>query len=509
MTRELTIEEIERLVQAFGIAAEIARNAGIDAVELHAHAGHLLDQFQTALWNKRKDKYGGNLEGRLRFAMEIIGAIKKAAGNDFPVIYRFGLTHYYEGGRDVEEGLEITRRLEAAGIDAFHIDAGCHEVRYWGTPPTTQVPGCSVHLAQEVKKVVKVPVISVGKLGYAELAEEVLQEEKADFIALGRALLADPEWPNKVREKRLEDIRPCIGCYEGCLERVNEKKYISCAVNPTTGMEREFALKPAEKRKSVLVVGGGPAGMEAARIAALRGHRVALWEKSGTLGGSLTPASVPSFKQDYKSFIKYLSHQMKDLGIAIEFGKEATLELIQQMKPEVLFMATGATPIIPQIPGVERSNVVTAVQILLGDKKVGNSGVLIRGGLVGCETALYLAQQGKKITIVEILAKIANDMFISNKMHLLKLLKDAETKILTETQVLEIAENGVWVVNKPGNRSLIQADTVVLATGLEAEKGGWETLKKDIPEVYFLGDCVQPRKILSAIWEGFRKARLI
>lgn len=249
--------------------------------------------------------------------------------------------------------------------------------------------------------------------------------------------------------------------------------------------------------------------MEAARVAALRGHRVTLWEKSDTLGGNLIPASVPSFKQDYKSFIKYLSHQMKNLGIAIELGKEATLDSIQENKPEVLFIATGTTAIIPQIPGVEKGNVVTAVDILLGNKKAGKLVVLIGGGLVGSETALYLAQQGKKITVVEILDRIAGDMFISNQMHILKLLTDAETKILTETQVLEIADNGVWVVNKRGVRSWIQADTAVLATGLKAERGDWETLKNNIPEVYFLGDCVQPRKILSAIWEGFRNARLI
>ncbi len=243
-TRELTIEEIERLVQAFGFAAEIVSTAGIDAIELHGHEGYLFDQFQTALWNKRTDRYGGDLEGRLRFVLEVIEAIRRGAGVDFPIIYRFGLTHYLEGGREVEEGLEIARRLEAAGVDALEVDAGCYETHYWPHPTPYQPPGCMVDLAEMVKKVVNVPVIAVGKLGYPELAERVLQEGKDYFIRLGRALLADPEWSNKVREGRLEDICPCIGDGEGCTGRLLAGKYISCAVNPAMGMERDFAIKP-------------------------------------------------------------------------------------------------------------------------------------------------------------------------------------------------------------------------------------------------------------------------
>ncbi len=225
IARELSVEEIERLVQSFGIAAEMLLHAGIDAIEIHAHGGYLLDQFQTALWNKRTDRYGGDLEGRLRFAREIIEAIKKAAGRDFPVIYRFGLTHFLEGGREVEEGLEITRRLETAGVDAFHIDAGCYETRYWSAPPPTQPPGCMVDLAHQVKKEVKVPVIAVGRLGYPELAERVLQEGKADFIALGRALLADPDWPNKVRDGKVRRDLPLHRVLRRLLESDSEKTY--------------------------------------------------------------------------------------------------------------------------------------------------------------------------------------------------------------------------------------------------------------------------------------------
>jgi len=509
MTRELSTEEVERLVHAFEFSAEILRLAGIDAVELHGHEGYLFDQFMTALWNKRTDKYGGDLEGRLRFPVEVIEAIKRGAGADFPVIFRFGLKHYIDGGREIEEGLEIARRLEAAGADALEVDAGCYETWYWAHPPTTLPPGCMVDMAQMAKRVVKVPVIAVGKLGYPELAERVLQEGKADFICLGRALLADPEWPNKVKKGRLEDIRPCIGCHEGCLKRVFDVKYLSCAVNPATGMEREFTIKPAEKKKSVLVVGGGASGMEAARVTALRGHKVTLWEKGDALGGNLIPASVPDFKQDYRRLINFLSTQIKKLDVTIELAKEATAELILEMKPDVVFIATGSTSIVPEIPGVGKKMVVTAVDLLLGKQEARKSVVVVGGGLIGCETALYLAQKGKKLTIIEMLDGVMLDMYSANRMHLLKLLADADVNILTETKCLEIRDNGITIADKYGKRSTLEADTVVLAVGLKSNDGLLEALKDKIHEVYAIGDCVEPRKVINAIWEGFRTARLV
>jgi 2-enoate reductase len=509
IARELTTAEVERLVEAFALAAVTLDTAGIDGIELHAHDGYLLDQFQTTLWNQRKDRYGGDIDGRLQFSKEIISAIRKAVNRDFPIIYRFGLTHYFDGGREIEEGLEIVQRLERVGVDAFHIDAGCYETRYWAIPPPTQPPGCMVNLAEMVKKIVKVPVIAVGKLGDPGLAEMVLQEGKADFIALGRPLLADPDWANKVREEIREDIRPCIGCYEGCLIRIYKKKYISCAVNPQTGMEREFAIEPAEKKKNVLVLGGGPGGMEAARVAALRGHSVTLWEKSKALGGHLVPASVPDFKRDFKSLIHYQSAQIKNLGVAIELNKEATPKQILEMEPEVLFVATGATPMIPEIPGVRKEKVVTAIDVLWGKKDVENTVVVIGGGLVGCETALYLAQKGKNVSIVEILDNILGDVFIAIQMHLQELLANAGAKIFTETNVLEIREEGLLVADKKGGKRLVAGDTIVLATGMKHQENLFEDLECHIPEVYFIGDRVEPRKVLNAIWEGFRLARLV
>ena len=506
--RALTREEVERLVEAFGIAAGLLKTAGVDAVDLHGHEGYLFDQFMTPLWNQRTDKYGGDFEGRLRFTLEVIRAIKRAAGADFPVIYRYGLTHYLPGGRGIEEGLEIARRLEAAGVDALDVDAGCYETWYWAHPPTTQPEGCMVDLAAKLKEAVKIPVIAVGKLGNPVLAESVLAEGKADFIMLGRPLLADPEWPNKVRERREEDIRPCIGDQE-CLKRIFERKYLSCSVNPVTGKEREFSLVPAEVKKKVLVVGGGPAGMEAARVAALRGHQVTLWEKEKALGGSLIPGSVPDFKGEYKRLLDYLATQIRKLGVTLELGKEATPERIKAMRPDVVFIATGGTPILPNIPGIQNRNVVTAVDLLLGKGEAGESVVILGGGLVGSETALHLARKGKKVTLVEMLDRIASTMFSANRAHLLHLLEESGVKSYTHTAATEITAEGMIVRGRDGKEILLKADTIVIAAGFESRQGHWESLRDTVPEVYPIGDYAKPQVVQNAIWEGFRIARLV
>ncbi|MDD5126690.1 MAG: FAD-dependent oxidoreductase [Dehalococcoidales bacterium] len=508
-TRELAIGEIERLIKSFQFAAELLAAAGADAIELHGHEGYLFDEFMTSLWNKRTDKYGGDLNGRLRFPIEVIESIRKGAGQNFPVIFRYGLSHYIEGGRTIEEGLEIARRMENAGADAFDIDAGGYDNWYIAHPPTTMPPGNMVPLAEMVKKTVKAPVMAVGKLGYPDLAESVLQEGKADFIILGRALIADPDWPNKVKQGNIEDICPCIGDHE-CLRRTAiYRKSIGCAVNAAAGREREFTITPAEKKKSVLVIGGGPAGMEAARVAALRGHRVMLWEKEEVLGGNLIPASVPDFKKDYRSLIEYLKTQVAKLGVTVQTGKKATVTAVRQVKPDVVFIATGTTPIMPRIPGIERNNVCHAIDLLMGKKSVGQNVAVIGGNMVGCEAALYLAQQGKKVTVVEALDSIARDMVMANRMHIEKLFSDNKVDIKTNSCLNEITADGIVIADPAGKNRNLKTDSVVIAVGLQSCDELSAALQDKIPEVYAIGDCVQPRKVVDAIWEGFRKARLI
>ena len=511
MTRELTTKEVERLAGSFRNAARIVREAGIDAVELHGHEGYLMDQFMTSLWNKRTDKYGGDLEGRLRFVLEIIEGIKDAAGRNFPVIFRYAVKHYIEGGREVEESLAIARRLEKAGVDALHVDAGCYDDWYWPHPPSYQPPGCMVDMAEAVKKVVKIPVITVGRLGYPELAESVLREGKADFVALGRPLLADPDWPLKAREGRLEDIRPCIGDQDGCLGAALRKgSHLSCAVNPACGNEKALTIERAGKPKTVLVAGGGVAGMEAARVAALRGHKVTLCEKGDSLGGHLIAASKPPFKQDLRWLNDYYQAQLRKLGIDVRLGKEVTAKVAEEIKPDVIIVATGSTPVIPKVPGIEKDRVITAIDLLLGKKQAGNTVVVVGGGLVGCETAVYLSQQGKRVTLVEMLDRIIPDVFEANRQYLFKMLAENGVSVLTDSSLGRVTDDGAIIVNRRRRyQADLKVDTVVLAVGLRPEVTLAKALEGTGTEVYTIGDCHEPRKILDAVWDAFYTVRQI
>jgi len=508
----LTTGEVEQLIEDCELSAKIMSAAGVDLIEIHTHAGYLVDQFLTSLWNKRTDRYGGDLNGRFRFSLDLINAIRRGAGADFPISYRYSLAHFIDGGRTIEEGLEIARLLEKAKVDIIGIDAGSPGAGNWAHPPTTMAPGCLVPFAEMVKKVVKTPVSVVGKLGYPALAESVLEEGKADFIALARPLLADPDWPNKVKEGRPEDITPCVACHQGCLKRVYEGKHVSCTVNPACGRERESVITPAEKKKSVLVIGGGPAGMEAARVSALRGHEVTIVEKGYALGGNLIPASIPAFKQDYKAFLDYLTTQIKKLGVTTKLGTEAMPELVQKMNPDVVFIATGAKHRIPDIPGISKGikngKVVTASDVLLGKKEAGKSVAIIGAGLVGCELALYLAQQGKKVTAVECLTAM-RDVYGANALDLQEKLNSVTVKILENTDVLEITKQGVTIADKRGKKSTIEADTIILAAGLELNRELVEALQGVLPEVYAIGDCAESGKVLDAMQDGFHTARVI
>jgi len=509
VTRPMTIGEIQKLVGSFAASVAMAKMAGVDAVEIHGYGGYLLDQFQTALWNKRTDEYGGDLDGRLRFSMEIIGASRAVAGPDFPLIYKFTPDHLMEGGRKLEEGLEVVKRLEEAGVDALHIVGGCYEVWHKAQPSMYEPPASHVNLAAAVKNVVKIPVITDGKLGRPDVAEKVIAEGKADFIALGRPLLADPEWANKAKEGRVEDIRPCIVDSE-CIHRGYEMKYLSCAINPTCAMEREYILKPAQKRKHVLVIGGGPGGLEAARVAAIRGHQVTLWEKESKLGGNLLPASVPEFKRDIRPLIDYFSIQIKKLDVKVELNKKATPDLVQKLKPEVVIIAAGAGPLIPQIPGIKGDNVFSAVDVLLGKKNPGTSVIVAGGGLVGCETAAYLAGKGKKVTIVEMMGKLipAGGLSVNSMMGLMNLVNECGVKVLTGTRLLEVTATGV-VIESNGSKEEQKASSVILALGFKSENVLLDELEGKVPELFAIGDYAKPRNILNAIWEGFHASRII
>jgi 2-enoate reductase len=520
-TKALTIKEVEELVRAMGTAAGMLKDLGIDGVELHGHEGYLLDEFTTSIWNKRKDKYGGDLKERLTFPMEIVNAIKDKAGRDFPVIYRFGLKHYMkdlhsgalkgedyvEAGRNIKEGLEMAKLLEKAGVDALHVDAGCYESYYWPHPPIYQEYGCMVDMAEMVKNVVKIPVIAVGKLDIPELAEMVLKEGKADIVALGRALLADPHWPKKVRERKIEDIRPCIGCHDGCLGREDQRKPLSCATNPATGRERLYEIVSSSKPRKVLIAGGGIAGMEAARVAAIKGDDVTLFEKSEILGGHLIAASVPDFKQSVKRLLDWYRSQLIGLRVEVKLNTEVTPELVKNERPEKVVVATGSTPIISSIPGIEKRLLNTAIDLLLGKRRAGNTIVMIGGGLIGCETGLWLARQGKRVIIVEMLPEVTMGIYHANSTMLLDMLALNKVEIMTNTTLEEIKEQEVIVIDKSFKKTIIKCDTVALALGLEPRRELYESLMGEFAELYAIGDCKKPGKMLNAIWDGYNIGR--
>ncbi len=388
-----------------------------------------------------------------------------------------------------------------------HVDAGCYESQYWPHPPMYQPHGCTIDLISMVKKVVSIPIIAVGKLDIPELAEKVLEEGKADIIALGRGLLADPYWPQKVREERTDDIRPCIGCHEGCMMRSSVSESLgrpfTCSVNPVCARERLFQISRTDKAKNILIVGGGAAGMECARVSTLRGHKITLCEKSGRLGGHLIEASTPEFKEDVRRLLEWYEGQLRKLNINTRLNTMVTPEFAKKEKWDAVVVATGSTHLIPAILGVDGKNVVTCGDLFLGNKKAGDNVVIIGGGSEGCETAVWLAKQGKHVTVVEILPQVATDLWESNHMMLLEMLEENGVKILTNTSVQEVDDGCVVTVDKNFQRNLMKCDTVALATGLKPRKDLYEALSTEFAELYLIGDCKEPHKIHQAIWDGF------
>ena len=522
--RELSVAEVEKLVAAFGRAAGILAKAGIDGVDLHGHEGYLFDQFASAAWNKRTDKYGGDLQGRLRLATEVLQEIKRSAGSDFIVQYRFGLKHFMKGpdqaalpgeefveaGRDVPEGLAMAKMLEEAGYDSLHVDAGCYDSWYWAHPPTYHADACLADMAAQVKKVVNIPVIAVGKLDDPVLAEQILDEGKADMVALGRALLSDAQWVRKVREKRVEEIRPCIGCFEGCMKRLYGGKPLSCAVNPETGRERLYALQRAPKAKKVVIAGGGVAGLEAARVAALRGHKVILYEKGRQLGGSLIPGSVPAFKESHKRLLDWYCAQVRTGDVEINMECPADSELIQSQEANVVIAATGARPYLPELPGMDHDKVATASQVLMGQKSVGPQAVVVGGGLVACETALWLAQKGIKTTIVVRRPELMTGrrtVFHATRKMLLDLLAFHKVQVMAGTQLTGVNHDGLKALNASGKEITVAADTVVMALGWVPDQGLYRSLLGTDLEIYQIGDARQVRNIMGAVWDAYEVAR--
>jgi 2,4-dienoyl-CoA reductase-like NADH-dependent reductase (Old Yellow Enzyme family)/thioredoxin reductase len=507
--RVLTIGEIQDLIESYGQAAQRAREAGFDGVEILVGGGYLLNRFLSPISNHREDEYGGTLENRMRILLETVQRVKERAGRDFPVGVRLNTDEQMTGGHTIRESKIVARALEAAGVDLINVYTGWHESPVPTVAPSLP-PGAFAHLAEGIKGSVRIPVITANRINSPETAERLLSGGKADLIGMARALIADPELPNKAREGRVDEIIPCIAC-SNCLSEIvatykfwGKRAATFCTVNPGTGREGESVPRP-EKRKKVVVIGGGPAGMEAAITAATRGHEVTLYEKGERTGGWLLVGCLPPHKSEIKALSDSLDARTAKAGVRLLLRTEATPERVETEKPDVLILALGARPLIPDIPGATGSSVVAAEDILAGQKEVSGSVIIIGGGLVGCETAEFLA--GRKgitrVTVVEMLERMAGSISPTYRPFFLARLKTSGIQMRTGTIVEKISATGVKVRHE-GSPDFIAGDAVVLAVGLKAENVLLDRFRGKAPEVYLIGDCVKPRTIKEAIEEGFR-----
>lgn len=499
----LTVEEIGELAAAFAAAARRAKEAGYDAVELHGAHGYLIHQFLSANTNKRTDRYGGSLRGRCRFMTEVIAAARAAVGPDYPLLVRLSIVDYAPGGLTLSDSRVIARMAQEAGVDAIDCSNGTTEANYAIIPPVEAPRALYVDNAAAIKAVVDVPVIAVGRINEPGLADSVLAAGKADFVAMMRASIADPDLPNKAREGREEEIAHCIGCLQGCLGQNRRLEPFTCMVRPLTGHAHEEEILPAARAKKVLVIGGGVAGCEAAIYAAMRGHRVTLCEKTGRLGGRWIAAAIPPGKTEYNSFLVWQQTMLDKYGVEIKLNCAVTAAQAEQWKPDAIILAAGCADAVPPIPGVDGPQVVKAEDVLLERCETGKRVVVIGGGLVGAETANYLAQTRKRqVSIVEMLPNIVADGEPSPTLFLKRDLEECRVGIYTGAKVTGIGADCVRLTQEDRELTL-PADTVVLAAGLRGDR----TLENDLAALNIhltvVGDAHEGKNGLKNIREGF------
>lgn len=504
MTRALSVDEIHAIVAAYGTAAAACKRAGVDAIQIHGHVGYLLDQFMTPLWNHRDDEYGAqNFENKMRFVTEIYQACRKAVGPKYPITFRMVIEHKIPGGRTKEESAEIIRYLDQLGVDAFDVDLGCYDNYEWVFPTCYLPDGCMMDEAGAfAKSVTDKPVLTAGSYT-PEAALKAVEEGKTDFVVIGRGLLADPEFAQKLYENRREDIRPCIKCNRFCLSKSGGAKDTTCSVNPTILKERVYEIRKAEAPKTVVVVGGGVGGLEAARVAALKGHKVTLLEKDSRLGGQLVAASAPRFKTRLAMLVEYYETQMEKLGVNVCLNREVDADTQELVDADKIIVAVGAHGFIPPIKGVDKAHVLEVMDAHTGDQsRIGQRVVVCGGGPSGCDCAIELAMEGKDVTIVEMLDRIYPTGTLDNRTSVLRCVKEEGIKVMTSTKVLEFTDNGVKVENEEGTQELV-ADTCILSMGTRPNAEVAKEIIDKYVNAQMLGDCRIIGQVGEAVQSGF------
>lgn len=496
---ELTIDEIRALVHMYVQAAIRASKAGFDGVEIHGAHGYLVSSFLSPFDNIRNDEYGGDTRRRTRFATDIVEGIRKALGN-YPIFFRISAEQFTDG-LHLDEAKAIVPFLENAGVDAIHVSAGRYASIQWLIQPMTQPQGCLIPLTAEIKRVSRVPVIAVGRISTPDLAEQILQNGQADLIALGRSLITDPDYPVKAQAGNSAQIRPCIAC-NTCFDIIFRQLPVRCTVNPEIRRQQAAALSPAKQVKRVLVVGGGPGGMEAATSLAIRGHKVTLYEKTGQLGGQLVLAmAVPGKKESFGNLINYYENEIRRLGVKLKLGVDVDAALVEKENPEAVIVATGAIPSSPDIPGINGPNVVMSHDVLAGKAFLGKRVVIIGGSLTGCETALLLAKDGKEVAVLRRGPVMAAESGWSMRRLLMEELRSLDVKLFTRVEYKSVSLEGVNIIQN-SQESLLPADTIVVATGLKSANNLADQLQDKVKSAFVIGDCREPRNAADAIEEG-------
>ncbi|MBU3215249.1 FAD-dependent oxidoreductase [Clostridium estertheticum] len=522
--REITIDEIKSIVKKFGDGAYNAKRAGFDGIEIHAvHEGYLIDQFAMSLFNHRTDEYGGSLDNRLRFAREIVEEIKDRCGEDYPVVLRYSPKSFIkdlrdgalpgevftEKGRDLEEGIKAAKLLVSYGYDSLDTDVGSYDSWWWSHPPMYQDKGLYRPYAKLMKETVDVPIMCAGRMDNPDMALDAVENGTCDIISLGRPLLADPDYVNKLRSNNLKSIRPCISCQEGCMGRIQHYSMLNCAVNPQACKEKDNALTPILKKKKVLIVGGGVAGCEAARVLTLRGHEAVIFEKNDRLGGNLIPGGVPDFKEDDIALANWFEHTLKELNVQVNLNAEVTKDQILKSDFDSVIIATGSTPKV--FPLGDDAKVFTAADVLLGKKDCKDTTVIVGGGLVGCELALHLAKEGKNVTIVEALNKILalnGPLCSANSEMLEKLIPFNKIAVKTNSKV-KAYKDGLLEMETENGIEKIKCDSVILSVGYKEENSLYKELEFEVPEIYLLGDARKVSNIMYGIWDAYEVANHI